>query len=125
MVILCSLRDLKKYQRNSNDINLMIVRSYKETITGIQWFPRLAPSQSLRSFTISNKDRDGFWELFHAKFNQELVSNEKQIGLSLVEDLVQQGHEVNLVCYCEDSSKCHRSDVYKALINRGIECELH
>lgn len=69
-------------------------------IDGIQQFNRLAPSADLFAFTQANKDTEGFWSLYHEMFQKELVSNEKQVGLALVEDLVRMGVEVNLVCFC-------------------------
>ena len=94
-------------------------------IDGIQQFSHLAPSADLFAFTQANKDTEGFLSLYHAMYQKELVSNEKQVGLALVEDLVRTGVEVNLVCYCKDSTKCHREDVYHALLNRGVACELY
>lgn len=102
----------------------MIVRNYKEPIANIQQFSRLAPSQELYSFAMRNKHKDGFFELYHKAFKEELLTNEKQIGLAIIEDLYKQQYEVNLICYCKNPKECHRSDVYEALIARGIECEL-
>lgn len=125
MVVLCSIKDLAKYKRTNNDINFAIVQNLKDTIAGVQQFTRLAPSAGLYSFALDNKDREGFWELYHDSFNKELLTHEKQVGLAIIEDLVQTGHEINLVCYCTEYEKCHRYDVYNALKSRGIECEIH
>ena len=125
MVVLCAIKDLAKYKRSNNDITFAIVRSMKEPISGIQQFTRLAPSQGLYNFALNNKNRENFFELYHEAFNEELLSHEKQVGLAIIEDLVQTGRELNLVCYCPDANQCHRSAVYTALKSRGIECELH
>ena len=125
MVVLCSISDLGKYKRSNRDVTFAIVRYMDSAIDGIQQFSRLAPSADLFAFTQANQDTEGFWFLYHAMYQKELVSNEKQVGLALVEDLVRTGVEVNLVCYCKDSTKCHREDVYHALLNRGVACELY
>ena len=125
MIVLCSLSDLDKYKRSSRDINFMIVRNYKEPIEGITQFERLAPSEALYTFAMRNKEKPDFYEVYHKAFQKELISNEKQVGLSIIEDLVSRGFEVNLICYCKKASECHRSDVFEALKSRGIECELY
>lgn len=125
MVVLCSIKDLDKYRRSNKDITFAIVRNLKEQISGVQQFTRLAPSSGLYAFAIENKNKDGFWDLYHESFNKELLMHEKQVGLAIIEDLVQAGHEINLVCYCADYNKCHRVDVYNILKSRGIECEVH
>jgi uncharacterized protein YeaO (DUF488 family) len=124
MIVLCSFKDLSAIQRSARDINFAIVRNYKETITGVQQFSRLAPSTDLYHFAMCNKDKDGFWELYHEAFNRELLCNEKQVGLAIIEDMYNQGFEINLMCYCKDPKQCHRSDVYDALVARGLECRL-
>lgn len=125
MIRLCSISELSKYSRSVSDLNFMIVRNYKDPIANVQQFDRLAPSQELYSFAMNNKHKDGFFELYHKVFKEELLSNEKQVGLAIIEDLYKQGYEINLLCYCKDSNECHRKDVYEALVTRGIECELY
>lgn len=125
MLVLCSLSDLKKYQRSPFDINFMVVRHLTEPIQGIQWFPKLAPSESLFNFAQRNKEVPGFWEVYHKLYQEELNSHDKQVGLALISDYAKRGKEINLLCYCKDAEKCHRLDLYQALKSMGIECELH
>lgn len=123
MIRLCSLSDLNKYQK-AGDLNFMIVRNMKEPIAGVQQFERLAPSSELYSLAMLNRDNPDFFETYKAAFNEELCSYEKQVGLSLIEELAK-SFDINLICYCKDYSTCHRSLVYEALLARGIECELY
>lgn len=125
MIVLCSFRDLDKYKRGPHDFNYAIVRNLKDSIGNVQQFTRLAPSQGLYETALLNKHSESFWPYYHKAFCEELKSYEKQVGLALLEDMVSEGYEINLLCYCEDKEKCHRLDVYNALKSRGIECELY
>lgn len=125
MIVLCSLSDLDKHKRSSADLNFMIVRYLKDDIAGVTQFTRLAPSESLLDFAKRNKEKANFYDIYHKAFKEELLSNEKQVGLALIEDLVNQGFEINLLCYCKNPDECHRKDVYEALLSRGIEAELY
>ena len=107
MVVLCAISDLGKYKRSNRDVTFAIVRYMDSAIDGIQQFSRLAPSADLFAFTQANKDTEGFWSLYHAMYQKELVSNEKHVRLALLQDLVRTGVELNLVCYCKHSTKYH------------------
>jgi uncharacterized protein YeaO (DUF488 family) len=78
------------------------------------WFPALAPSRKL----LAKRDKNLF-----ARYRSEILRNaeSRQTLLFLAE--VAKKTPVNIGCYCEDESKCHRS-VLASLLREAAEGKL-
>jgi uncharacterized protein YeaO (DUF488 family) len=83
------------------------------------WLPILSPSPELISL-IRNSDDDRTWSRFERGFRSQLNKPEAARILDLMAAL---SHQTNLSvgCYCEDESRCHRSILRAALIERGAD----
>lgn len=122
-VTCCSLSQLSGISE-PQDVSLFIVRNPKADVKNVSIFQYLAPSSELYSFAMQNKNNPNWWELYKRSFLEELTTAEKQMGLDIVKGFVDEGFNVNLVCYCSDYTKCHRSLVADELRSRGIEVRL-
>lgn len=122
-IVCCSLSQLKNVQ-SSNSINLLIVRNPKGEIKDVTVFQYLAPSKELYTFAMENKDNPGWWDIYKSVFLEELESVDKKLGLGIVQDYVEAGFQVNLICYCGSYENCHRSLVAEKLRQMGLEVEL-
>ena len=118
LIILCSYKDIQLYKRDTKNLVFSIDRT---NASGCVSFNYLAPSLELLELVKSGCSIDNYHELFRV----ELLSYEKQIGLSLIEDLSNQSFEIILCSADVDAKNSHRIDVYDALIARGMECELY
>ena len=83
------------------------------------WFPNLSPSEALLKEALAAHD-DKSWKAFRRKFLAELKSPEASKDLDLLAAL---SHRTNMSvgCYCEDESRCHRSILREALLQRGAD----
>lgn len=122
-VVCCSLSQLKTVQ-TAQSINLLIVRNPKSDIKDVTLFQYLAPSRELYSFAMENKDNPDWWSVYKKVFERELESADKKLGLGIVQDYVEAGFQVNLICYCGSYEKCHRSLVAEKLRSMGLEVDL-
>lgn len=121
LVILKSLSTLTSTEKYNAKV-FLIVRKPVTSISGIANFPWLSPTQALLDWYKSNEKKEGSWDLYCKIFRKELLSTEKQVGLAMIENLSKGSKDVILLCYCKDKEHCHRSLIYEALVNRGVEC---
>lgn len=122
-VTCCSLSQLSGISE-VNDVSLFIVRNPKSAVKDVSLFQYLAPSKELYSFAMQNKSNPNWWELYKCAFEEELKTADKRVGLDIVQGFIEEGFNVNLVCYCGDYTKCHRSLVADKLRAKGIEVRL-
>lgn len=122
-VTCCALSQLSGIS-DTNDINLFIVRNPKADVRNVSLFQYLAPSNELYSFAMQNKNNPNWWELYASAFKEELETSDKKVGLDIVQGFINEGFNVNLICYCGDYTKCHRSLVADKLREMGIEVRL-
>ena len=122
-VTCCSLSQLSGVSK-PEDVNLFIVRNPKANVKDVSLFQYLAPSDVLYSFAMQNKNNPNWWRLYEQAFKEELKMSDKQVGLDIVKGFVEEGFNVNLICYCGDYKRCHRSLVADELRHRGIEVRL-
>jgi uncharacterized protein YeaO (DUF488 family) len=81
------------------------------------WLPDLAPSESLVKQGLraqSAKD----WKEFAKKYRKEMSAPDKLRLLDLLA-LLSQTTNFSVGCYCEDESRCHRSELRRLLAERG------
>lgn len=83
------------------------------------WFPNLSPSESLVKEALAATDEKS-WKSFKRKFLAELKTPEASRDLDLLAALSHQTN-MSLGCYCEEESRCHRSILREALMQRGAE----
>lgn len=81
------------------------------------WYPNLAPSAELVKNGLAAED-DRAWREFARKYRQEMSQPENARTLDLLAALSHQSN-FSLGCYCEDSSRCHRSVLRELLEKRG------
>ena len=81
------------------------------------WLPELAPSSELVKEGRS-AESDADWKVFTRKYRREMSTPSAGRLLDLVAAL---SHRTNLAvgCYCEDETRCHRSELRDLLEERG------
>ena len=83
------------------------------------WFANLAPSAELLARgQKASTDKD--WAAFLRAYRQEMKDPEKSRALDLLAAL---SHKTNFSvgCYCENETRCHRSELRKLLVERGAK----
>jgi uncharacterized protein YeaO (DUF488 family) len=85
------------------------------------WLPELAPSPELmKAGKAAESDAD--WAAFAKKYRAEMASPEKKRLLDLL-TVLSHGTQLSVGCYCEDESRCHRSQLRELLEERGADLE--
>ena len=109
MLIPCNIRELKSTQAT---VKMAITRK-AITTPGINWEPRLAPSQELFYWYMQNRKRPDWWLDYVIKWKAEKRDN-LQYGdaIRYVVSLLNGGLDVAIACFCTDYNTCHRSIVY-------------
>lgn len=85
------------------------------------WFPTLAPSDQAVKLGLS-ASTPAEWAGFVKKYRAEMAAPDARHALALLAAL---SHQTNFSvgCYCEDESRCHRSELRKLLKEGGAELE--
>src|SRR3974390_1069243 len=85
------------------------------------WFPTLAPSDEAVKLGLGART-PAEWARFVKKFRGEMSPREARHALALLAAL---SHHTNFAvgCYCEDESRCHRSELRKLLTEQGAKIE--
>jgi uncharacterized protein YeaO (DUF488 family) len=83
------------------------------------WLPELAPSEALVKRGLAAKtERD--WASFSKAYRREMARPEAARLLELLAALSHDSH-LSVGCYCEDSTRCHRSLLQALLEERGAK----
>ncbi len=82
------------------------------------WLPQLAPSSELVQKIKKGPITASNWKTFERQFSRELSTPDNSRLLDLLVAL-SRVTDFSIGCYCEDESKCHRSILKKALLERG------
>lgn len=83
------------------------------------WLPELAPSAELvKEAQAARSDAD--WEAFARQYRKEMSTPSARRLLELLAAL---SHRTNLAvgCYCEDETRCHRSELRELLEERNAK----
>jgi uncharacterized protein YeaO (DUF488 family) len=85
------------------------------------WFPTLAPSDEAVKLGLG-ATTPAEWARFVRKYRAEMSAPEPRHALALLAAL---SHQTNFSvgCYCEDESRCHRSELRKLLAEQGARLE--
>lgn len=138
----CSLRNLKLYQDNF-DLKLFIVRAPGKIDCnkyGLIHVPELSPSPALYSdymrwkagkFTsdelklINNDPSLSFKRLFKPIFISEMnTRTDLIVNINRIKELLSQGKNILLICFCGDYEECHRSLIADNVSKAGYEVKL-
>jgi len=85
------------------------------------WYPVLAPTADLMKTAFEAKTEKQ-WAAFFRKFRSEMNAPAASQSLDVLATLSKRAH-FSLGCYCEDESRCHRSQLRALLLERGAEVE--
>jgi uncharacterized protein YeaO (DUF488 family) len=85
------------------------------------WFPVLAPSADLMK-SAQDAETDRHWAAFFRKFRSEMNAPAAAQSLDVLAALSKHAN-FSLGCYCEDESRCHRSQLRALLLERGATVE--
>ena len=143
MLHLAYLGEAKKLHIKDDALKLFIVRKPTKIIPqGFIHTPQLSPSIELFNAAMRwkkgdfspkeeswirkqnfNKDRDNlWWELYKIKFNIEINKRvDMRKALNRLEEVLKEGKEVYLFCFCKDTCKCHRILIGKYIEERGYK----
>ena len=83
------------------------------------WFPLLAPSAATLALGLAaNTERQ--WAAFVRQYRREMAAPDASQALDVLAALSRGAH-VSVGCYCENESRCHRSQLRALLVERGAE----
>ena len=83
------------------------------------WMPELAPSEALVK-VAQGAETEAEWRAFLRKYRAEMAQPERARLLDLLVALSRQ-IDLSVGCYCEDETRCHRSELRELLAERGAE----
>ena len=83
------------------------------------WLPELAPSAELVKLALAART-DTQWQAFARRYRKEMSRPEASHLLDLLAAL-SSTTDFSVGCYCEDESRCHRSELDRLLTERGAE----
>lgn len=130
------LSNLKSVEKKDNAVFLFIVRSDLNIKSDrIIHYPNLSPSLELfyktrrwkrgefRENEINYLKKTGewpdWWPLYEKLFEEEISQREDMIeGISYVENLIKEGKDVYLICFCKQTERCHRGILGKMFANK-------
>jgi uncharacterized protein YeaO (DUF488 family) len=78
------------------------------------WLPELAPSTELFTAARAEPWTDARWRRYARQYQKEMREPRARHAIELLAALSKQTN-LSVGCYCEDSSRCHRS-LLKALL---------
>jgi uncharacterized protein YeaO (DUF488 family) len=83
------------------------------------WFPVLAPSVAAMKIGLA-ATTDQQWWAFVRKYRREMAAPAASQALDVLAAL---SHSANFSvgCYCENESRCHRSQLREMLVERGAK----
>lgn len=120
LVNLINLRQLVIYDTKPC-INLMITRYMKNEINGVIHFPAFAPSAELLKFWKASDKSDESWEIYCEEYKRQMSLPEAEAAFRTIELLSEKCERINMICYCEDANKCHRSILGQLLEEHNIQ----
>jgi uncharacterized protein YeaO (DUF488 family) len=82
------------------------------------WFPALAPSfELLASFRDRDFETASIREAFFGRYERELMKGaEGRQAISLIREIATR-LPVSIGCFCADESRCHRSRLFRLIMN--------
>ena len=84
------------------------------------WVPELAPSPALFSWIKSPPITDARWRTYARRYRAELKRPEARHLIELLAALSQHAN-FSVGCYCENESRCHRSQLRELLVEAGAK----
>ena len=118
LIPLCQLRLLPEHIKT----RLLITRS-KRKISGITWYPELAPSKELFKTYLSkwkNGEVKNWWDLYTKRFIEEIVQEPKNSAMKDLYETLNNGNDVALICFCTNKH-CHRYIIGNIMKMAGIK----
>jgi uncharacterized protein YeaO (DUF488 family) len=82
------------------------------------WLPELAPSADVVSWALSEPWTDARWRRFATRYRKEMREPQARRLIELLAALSRQSN-LSIGCYCEDTSRCHRSLLGELLRDAG------
>ena len=83
------------------------------------WYPVLAPSVAAMKLGLSAQS-DRQWKVFARKYRAEMAAPAASQSLDVLAALSQSAN-FSVGCYCENESRCHRSQLRELLVERGAK----
>lgn len=121
-LILNPIRECKP----SADYNFFIVRSAKSVPKGFHHIPELSPPKSL-FFQAQRWKKEGsmsdHFEDYRLAFAKHMQEGELAEYLDHLEDLLKQDVTVQIVCFCPDPTRCHRTIIGDYFFDKGYDVE--
>jgi uncharacterized protein YeaO (DUF488 family) len=86
------------------------------------WLPDLAPSAELLAWARRPQLTAAGWKSFERRYRREMQAPGPRRLISLLAALSART-DIDVGCYCENESRCHRSILRKLLVDAGAEIE--
>lgn len=110
------------------DYNFFIVRSAKSIPKGFHHVPQLSPPKKL-FFQVQKWKKEGLWpdmwDEYRNQFIAEMETGELGEYLGYLEELLNEGCTVQLVCFCPDPSRCHRTIIGDYFLEKGYDVDFN
>ena len=123
MLITCNVNDFKSHK---SDYNFIITRKLLFKVNGAVHFPGLAPSEDLFINTLNDKNSNNDWyKSYEKSFKEELNSSTFMGHIYMICELLDEGYDVTIMCYCKEVSECHRKIVAEKIKKLGYSVEIY
>lgn len=124
-VTVCRIHDIAEHK---SLINLLIVRKLLFPVKGAEHFPQLAPREELFYSMIQARKVGDITKLKEGLeiFKQDIKKPENMAMIKMIQkEILDQGFDVTLSCYCEDVNLCHRKIVAEEFRELGYEIDIY
>lgn len=88
------------------------------------WLPELAPSAPLVAWATAKPWTDARWAQFARRYRAEMRAPAARRLLALLAWLSAHA-DFSVGCYCDDETRCHRSELRELLIDAGADARKH
>lgn len=128
MLTLCYLGETNKFNLETG-LNLLAVRKPPQVIPSyFVHVPQLSPSKELffqtQEWKRKYENKALWWDWYVEIFSKEMKERKDLVrALIRLEQVLQEGKEVRLFCYCKEVQFCHRSLIGKEMVKRGFEVD--
>lgn len=86
------------------------------------WLPDLAPSPELLAWARRSQFTSADWKAFERRYRREMQAPGPRRLIALLSALSTRTN-IEVGCYCENESRCHRSILRQLLAGAGAELE--
>lgn len=118
IVYITNLSNLRKVPKENN--YFFLTTQGKREIDGVKYLPELAPSKNLFNKYLNqwkHKESSFWWKDYCNQYKKEINTE----YINKLEEGLNQGKNVTLICFCGDETICHRSILKEIFQQKGFK----